>query len=102
MDEANKIERRTTPRSKPRGQQCDNARQLSNFNTVVPLSFADESEDRPPPPPRDTYMQTSVVDHGRQSTQANRNAASRPSTSAPVVSGARPIPCLLLAVTQHR
>lgn len=63
---------------------------MQNLNTVVPLRFAGESDNRSPPPRRDTYVQTSVVDHGRQSTPAIRPAASRPSTITPITSGGRP------------
>ncbi len=83
LDEANKVDRHTTHHTKPRGQQHNKDCQPANLNTVTTLHFAGKSEDRSLPPSTDSYMQTSV-DHGRQSTQANRPAASHPSTATPL------------------
>ncbi len=81
LDEANKVQRRTTPHNRQRGQQSDNTRQPANLNTMDNFCFTSESDDRPLPPPRETYKQTYVVDSGRQNTPVNRPTAGRPSTT---------------------
>ncbi len=76
MDEANHVSRKTTPHNRQRGQQGDNACQSANLNTMDNFRFAGESEDRPPPHPREAYVQTSIVDSRRQSTHVTRPTAS--------------------------
>ncbi len=82
MDEANQ-HRRPQPYNRSRGKQNGNTRQPAKLNTLQDFRFAGESEDRPPPPPRDSYEQTSVVDHGRPGPPVSRQASSHPSATTP-------------------
>ncbi len=66
QDVANRIKRKTTPCNKLKGQLRDNARQPANLHMVENNHFASESDDRPLPPHRETYVECSVVDHVRQ------------------------------------
>lgn len=88
MDEANRLQKSTKPH-RQRGQQHDNACPPANLNSMENFRFAGEFEDRTPPLPRETYEQTSVVDHGRQSTPVSRPAASHLSTTTSVTSSDR-------------
>ncbi len=60
---------------------------MTIYVSLQTFSFAGESEDRPPPPLRDPYVQSSV-DCGRPIAPVNRQSYGRPSTTTTSLLGA--------------
>ncbi len=96
--------RRPTPRTNTRGQHSRKNHQPANLNTIDSFRFAGESEDRPMPPPRDTHVQSSVVDLGRLIAPVNRQSYSCASTTTTSLTGRPRIsrPALVASMATQR
>ncbi len=101
MEDENQY-RRPTPHSNSRGQQRDKNHQPANLNNIDSFCFAGESEDMPTPIPRDTHVQSSVVDRGRPIAPVNRQSYSRATTTTTPLTGRPRVPCTAPAAAFSR